>query len=84
MGKNLCIFGGSSHPQFAEEVSRRLGIPLGRCRLTKFANQETNVEIHESVRGCDVYIIQSGCGKVNDNFMELLIMVAACRTASAK
>lgn len=82
--KDICLFAGSSHPRFAADVARRLGVPLARCRLTKFANKETNVEIHESVRGCDVYILHSGCGNVNDNFVELLIMVSACRTASAK
>ncbi|CAG8522518.1 17656_t:CDS:2 [Acaulospora morrowiae] len=82
--RNIVIFGGSSHPNLAEQIASRLGIQLGKVKLSKFSNQETNVEIHESVREKDVYIIQSGCGHVNDNFMELLIMVSACKIASAK
>ena len=82
--KNIVIFSGSSHPQLAQEICNRLGIPLGRVKLSKFSNKETNVEIGESVRDVDTYIISSGCGSINDNFMELLIMIAACRTASAR
>jgi ribose-phosphate pyrophosphokinase len=82
--RNVTVLSGSSHPKLAEAVCQRLGIPLGRTTLAKFANQETNVFIGESVRGAEVYILQSGCGNVNDNFMELLIMIAACRTASAR
>merc|ERR1712121_395124 len=52
-------------------------------KTQKFANGETNVEIGESVRGEDVYIVQSGCGEINDNLMELLIMINACKIASA-
>ncbi|TPX40119.1 ribose-phosphate diphosphokinase [Synchytrium endobioticum] len=81
--RDIAIFAGSSHPEFAKAICKRLGIPLASAKLSKFANKETNVEIGESVRNTDVYIVQSGCGHVNDNFMELLIMIAACRTASA-
>merc|ERR1712183_55542 len=56
---------------------------IGRCKLKKFSNKETSVEIGESVRGDDVFIIQSGCGEINDNLMELLIMINACKIASA-
>ncbi|KAI9183791.1 phosphoribosyltransferase-like protein [Polychytrium aggregatum] len=82
--RDISIFSGTSHPALAEKICQKLGIPVSRCKLSKFSNQETNVEISESVRDTDVYIIQSGCGHVNDNFMELLIMIAACRTASAR
>ena len=81
--RNITVFGGSSHPQLAQAICERLGENLGRCNLRKFSNNETNIEIQESVRGSEVFIIQSGCGNVNDNFMELLIMISACRTASA-
>ncbi|KAJ3381571.1 ribose-phosphate pyrophosphokinase [Entophlyctis sp. JEL0112] len=81
--RNLTVLNGSSHPRLGEDICKRLGIAPGRVTLRKFANQETNVEIGESVRGAEVYIVQSGCGNVNDNFMELLILIAACRTASA-
>ncbi|CAG8484003.1 237_t:CDS:2 [Paraglomus occultum] len=81
--RNIIIFGGSSHPKLAEQIAGRLGVSLGRVELSKFSNKETNVEIRESVREKDVYIVQSGCGHVNDNFMELLIMISACKIASA-
>ncbi|KAJ3133397.1 ribose-phosphate pyrophosphokinase, partial [Physocladia obscura] len=81
--RNLTVLNGSSHPQLGNDICKRLGIPPGQVTLRKFSNQETNVEIGESVRGAEVFIVQSGCGNVNDNFMELLILIAACRTASA-
>ncbi|ORY51396.1 phosphoribosyl pyrophosphokinase [Rhizoclosmatium globosum] len=81
--RNLTVLNGSSHPQLGNDICKRLGIQPGRVTLRKFANQETNIEIGESVRGAEVFIVQSGCGNVNDNFMELLILIAACRTASA-
>ncbi|CAG8466499.1 1011_t:CDS:2 [Ambispora gerdemannii] len=81
--RNIVILAGSSHPILAEQIASRLGEPLGRVELSKFSNKETNVEIRESVREKDVYIVQSGCGHVNDNLMELLIMISACKTASA-
>ena len=80
---NIRIFGGNSHVGLAKLVSERLGNEIGRCKLKKFSNKETSVEIGESVRGEDVYIIQSGCGDINDNLMELLIMINACKIASA-
>ncbi|KAH9412890.1 Ribose-phosphate pyrophosphokinase 2 [Dermatophagoides pteronyssinus] len=80
---NIKVFSGSSHQDLAKKTVDRLGIDLGKAVLKKFSNQETCVEIGESVRGEDVYIIQSGCGEVNDNLMELLIMINACKIASA-
>ncbi|GFR12453.1 ribose-phosphate pyrophosphokinase 2 [Trichonephila clavipes] len=80
---NIKVFSGTSHPELAQKVVDRLGINLGKAVLKKFSNKETCVEIKESVRGEDVYIIQSGCGEVNDNLMELLIMINACKIASA-
>jgi len=56
---------------------------VSEVTVTKFKNSETNVIVHESVRGCDCYIFQSGCGAVNDMCMELFILINACRTASA-
>lgn len=80
---NIKIFSGSSHPDLAQKIVDRLGIELGRVVTKKFSNLETCVEIGESVRGEDVFIVQSGCGEVNDNLMELLIMINACKIASA-
>ncbi|KAJ3020241.1 ribose-phosphate pyrophosphokinase [Thoreauomyces humboldtii] len=82
--RDITLLAGSSHPQLAASICQRLGVSVGNCTLSKFSNKETNVEVRESVREQDVYIIQSGCGNVNDNFMELLIMIAACKTASAR
>ncbi|CAG8784162.1 8846_t:CDS:2, partial [Gigaspora margarita] len=65
-------------------VLRRIGIDLSRVMVLKYSNQETSVTIGESVRDEDVFIIQSGCGEINDNIMELLIMINACKTASAR
>ncbi|CAH0725004.1 unnamed protein product, partial [Brenthis ino] len=80
---NIKVFTGSSHPDIAKKIASRLGLDLSRATTKKFSNKETNVEIGESVRGEDVYIVQSGCGEINDNLMELLIMINACKIASA-
>jgi ribose-phosphate pyrophosphokinase len=84
MVRNIVVLGGSSHPQLNESICEILGVPQGNALLSKFSIGETRVEIGESVRGKDVYIIQSGGGKVNDHLMELLITISACKTASAK
>lgn len=84
MVRNIVVLGGSSHPQLTETICNHLGIPPANILLSKFAVGETRVEIQESVRGKDVFVIQSGGGKVNDHLMELLITISACRTASAK
>lgn len=81
--RGIVVFAGSSHGELAELIMARLGMPLGRVGLCKFANEEINVEIGQSVRDMDVYIIQTSCGEVNDYFMELLILVHACKIASA-
>ncbi len=83
MVRNIVVLGGSSHPQLSEIICDHLGVSLGDALLSKFSVGETRVEIQESVRGKDVYIIQSGGGKVNDHLMELLIAISACKTASA-
>lgn len=80
---NIKVFSGSSHPDLASRIVDRLGIDLGKVVTKKFSNLETCVEIGESVRGEDVYIVQSGSGEINDNLMELLIMINACKIASA-
>uniref|UniRef100_A0A4W4GQI9 ribose-phosphate diphosphokinase n=1 Tax=Electrophorus electricus TaxID=8005 RepID=A0A4W4GQI9_ELEEL len=80
---NIVLFSGSSHHDLSQKVADRLGLDLGKVITKKFSNQETCVEIGESVRGEDVYIVQSGCGEINDNLMELLIMINACKIASA-
>ncbi|KAI9807172.1 MAG: hypothetical protein M1825_005890 [Sarcosagium campestre] len=84
MVRNIVVLGGSSHPQLNETICNHLGIPPSSILLSKFSVGETRVEIKESVRGKDVFIIQSGGGRVNDHLMELLITISACKTASAK
>ncbi|KAB8078911.1 phosphoribosyltransferase-like protein [Aspergillus leporis] len=84
MVRNIVVIGGTSHPQLTQNICSVLGIPPADVLLSKFSVGETRVEIKESVRGKDVYIIQSGGGKVNDHLLELLITISACKTASAK
>ncbi|HLO51103.1 MAG TPA: ribose-phosphate pyrophosphokinase [Kamptonema sp.] len=80
----LRLFSGSANIPLAQEVSRYLGIDLGPMVRKKFADGELYIQIQESIRGCDVYLIQPTCQPVNDHLMELLIMVDACRRASAR
>ena len=77
------IFTGNSHIELAKEIADIMGKPLGKATVTKFSDGEISVNIWESVRGIDVYIIQSTCSPVNDNLMELLIMIDAMKRASA-
>ncbi|KAL4230197.1 Ribose-phosphate pyrophosphokinase 2 [Mactra antiquata] len=80
---NIKVFSGSSHVDLTRKICDRLGIECGRVLTKKFSNGECCVEIGESVRGEDVYIVQTGCSEVNDMLMELLIMINACKIASA-
>ena len=82
--RNLVILGGSSHPTLTKSICTRLGVPEGNIVLGKFSNGETSIQIQESVRGKDVFIITTGCGEINEILMELFIMLSACKTASAK
>ena len=77
------IFTGNANPELAEEISSLMGKPLGRATVTKFSDGEVSVNIGETVRGVDCYIVQSTCNPVNDNLMELLIMIDAMKRASA-
>ncbi|KAJ7125207.1 phosphoribosyltransferase-like protein [Mycena epipterygia] len=81
---SIRILTGNSHPELAQAVAERLNVPLVPCTVKKFSNGEINVKISESVRDEDVFILQSGCSDVNDNLMELLILISACKTASAR
>lgn len=80
----LRLFSGSSNPALSREVAHYLGIDLGPMVRKQFADGELYVQIQESIRGCDVYLIQPTCRPVNDHLMELLIMIDACRRASAR
>lgn len=82
-GKDIKIFSANSNRPMAQAMARCLGLPLGRSEVTAFADGETSVSIGESVRGSDVFVVQSTCKPVNDHIMELLIMIDAFKRASA-
>ena len=79
----LKLFTGNSNPALAQKIADAMGLQLGDVTVKQFADGEVSVNFGESVRGCDVFLIQSTCCPVNDNFMELLVMIDACRRASA-
>ncbi len=80
----LRLFSGSANLTLAQEVARYLGMDIGPMLRKRFADGELYIQIQESIRGCDVYLIQPCCYPVNDHLMELLIMIDACRRASAR
>ncbi len=82
-GENIKVFCGNSNPEFAKTICKELGIELGNSEVRTFADGEVSVSLNETVRGADVFLIQSTCKPVNDHLMELLIMIDACRRASA-
>ena len=82
--KDLKIFTGNANPVLAQEIADYLGIELGQSSVKTFSDGEINVSVDESVRGCDVFIIQPTCTPVNNSIMELLIMIDAVRRASAR
>jgi len=82
-GKEIKIICGNSNIKFAESLCRNIGLRLGQTDVAKFSDGEISVSLYETVRGSDVFIIQSTCNPVNDHLMEMLIMVDACKRASA-
>ncbi len=84
VSKKLMLFSGSSNVALSEKISQEIGVELGKVRLETFANGEIYARFLESVRGSDVFIVQSLAGKVNDSLMELLIMTDAAKRASAR
>ena len=82
-GKEIKVFTANANVPFAKGICAELGLDLGDSTVTAFADGEVSVSINESVRGCDVFVVQSTCKPVNNNLMELLIMIDACRRASA-
>lgn len=83
-GKRMMVFSGTSNPELSEDVAKHLGVELGNVKIRKFANGEIYIRFLESVRGCEVFLIQSVTAPVNDSLMELLIMVDAAKRASAR
>ncbi|MFF2450324.1 ribose-phosphate diphosphokinase [Neobacillus sp. NPDC058068] len=81
---NLKVFSLNSNIPLAQEIAKVIGVELGKCSVSKFSDGEIQINIEESIRGCDVYVIQSTSLPVNDNIMELLIMIDALKRASAK
>ncbi|XP_037955839.1 phosphoribosyl pyrophosphate synthase-associated protein 2 isoform X3 [Teleopsis dalmanni] len=81
---DIVIIHGNSHPDLANLVAERMGIKNGGCSVFHKTNRETMVEIGDSVRGKDIYIVQTGTKDANNNIMELLIMAYACKTSSAR
>lgn len=79
----MMIFTGNANPKLAEDVARKLNLPLGKAKVARFSDGEVMVEIMENVRGRDVFILQSTCTPTNDNLMEVLVMVDALKRASA-
>lgn len=82
-GKNIKIFSGNSNPELAKEIAAIVGVPLGCAEVGTFSDGEISVNINETVRGADVFVVQSTCAPVNDNLMQLLIMMDAFKRASA-
>jgi len=82
-GKDIKIICGNSNIPFAEDVCRNIGLRLGKTSVSTFSDGEISVSLFETVRGADVFIIQSTCNPINDHLMEMLIMVDACKRASA-
>jgi len=82
--KKLMVFAGRSHPELALRIADQLGVELGEIELHTFGNGETYCRFDESIRGADVFIVQTGCLPVDQNVMELLFMVQAAKLASAK
>lgn len=81
---NLKIFTLNSNVQLAEEIAQVVGVELGKCSVTRFSDGEIQINIEESIRGCDVYVVQATSSPVNERLMELLIMIDALKRASAK
>ena len=82
-GKDMKIFSGNSNRALAQDICNKIGIQLGNAECGTFSDGENFASIYETVRGSDVFVIQSTCSPVNDNLMELLIMIDALKRASA-
>jgi ribose-phosphate pyrophosphokinase len=82
--KRLMVSSGRSHADLARNIAEKLGVELGGIELGTFANDETYCRFDESIRGADVFLVQTGCAPVDKNLMELLVMIQAAKLASAK
>jgi ribose-phosphate pyrophosphokinase len=84
METSICVFTGNSNRQLTESICGILGIDLGSAEVKRFSDGETSVDIHQSIRGKDIYLVQSTCSPANEHLMELLIMLDAAKRASAR
>ncbi|MEI4832512.1 ribose-phosphate diphosphokinase [Bacillus sp. FJAT-53711] len=84
LNSNLKVFSLNSNTGLAEQIAKHIGVELGKCSVARFSDGEIQINIEESIRGCDVFIIQSTSFPVNEHIMELLIMIDALKRASAK
>jgi ribose-phosphate pyrophosphokinase len=82
--KRLMVFSGRSHKPLADRIAEQLGVHLGEIELHTFGNGETYCRYDESIRGADLFLVQTGCEPVDQNIMELLLMIQAAKLASAK
>lgn len=80
---NLRLFSLQANEPLAREIAEHIGIPLGKCQVKRFSDEEVQINIEESVRGCDVFVVQPTSQPVNEHLMELLIMIDALKRASA-
>ncbi len=83
MHEHLTIISGRAHPKLAGEIASYLGIDLGRVEIWNFPDGEIGLKLEENIRGRDVFIVQPTSPPVNENLMELLILIDACKRASA-
>jgi ribose-phosphate pyrophosphokinase len=83
-GKRLMVVAGRSHPELAQNIAEHIGIELGTIELETFANGETYVRYDESIRGTDLFLVQTGCSPIDRNIMELAFMIQAAKLASAR
>ena len=82
-GSEIKILAGNSSKELAQQIADYIGVPLGNCEVGTFSDGEISVNMNETVRGCDVFVVQSTNSPVNENLMELLIMIDALKRASA-
>ena len=83
MYEHLTILSGRANPDLAREITNYLGISLGQVDVGNFPDGEISVKLNQNIRGCDVFLIQPTCPPVNENLVELLVLIDACRRASA-
>ena len=82
-GSEIKIITGNANPELAAKIAERVGVKVSECEVTKFSDGEISVNIKETIRGCDVFVVQSTNNPVNQNLMELLIIIDALKRASA-